>query len=54
MPKEIQVSVSQITAHVARTICDDYCKYPDQYKDRDEDELWEDHCKECILRLITD
>ena len=26
MPKEIQVSVSQITAHVARTICDDYCK----------------------------
>lgn len=46
-------SVQDILDEVAGTVCDGYCKWPDIYKDRPEQDLWDECCKDCPLRVLS-
>ena len=46
-------AISDIMAEVAGVICDDYCKFPEIYKDRPEQELWDECCVDCPLRVLS-
>lgn len=46
-------TVHNILVEVIDEMCDKYCKFPEQYRGDDEDELYEKHCDGCPLnRLI--
>jgi hypothetical protein len=56
-PKRTRIKVTEILDHVGYEICQNYCKYPEQYKDEKtgeelETKLYEEHCKNCPLGLI--
>ena len=55
-PKRTRVKVTEILDHVAAEICDKYCKWPEQYKDDNGDELecklYDEHCEKCPLNMI--
>lgn len=36
---------------MAEEICDNYCKYPEQYEEND-DNLFYEHCEECHLNNL--
>lgn len=52
------VSVVNIIQEVIETVCDKYCKYPEQYKEKfvDEDlafdKMSEERCENCILNKL--
>lgn len=55
-PKRTRLKVTELLDHVATQFCLEYCKWPEQYKDADGNEmdavLYEEHCKNCPIRLI--
>jgi hypothetical protein len=46
------VTVSKILSEVVESICDEYCKYPEQYKGDNEDDLYSEHCDKCPLNKL--
>ena len=46
-------SIPDILEEVAGVICDGYCKFPEIYKDRPEQELWDECCADCPLRVLS-
>lgn len=48
-----QITVSQILEEIAAKICDEYCKYPDQWNEEKNGPLCEsDVCVNCPLSLM--
>lgn len=45
-------TVTGILHEVIQKMCDEYCKYPEQYKGEDEDKLYEEKCDNCPLNLF--
>ncbi|MEE1048208.1 MAG: hypothetical protein U0M60_12395 [Clostridia bacterium] len=45
-------TVTAILQEVIQKMCDEYCKYPEQYKGEDEDKLYEEKCDNCPLNLL--
>lgn len=46
------MTVSKILEEVIDSMCDKYCKYPEQYKDDNEDDLYAKHCDKCPLNKL--
>lgn len=49
--KNKRKTVVDIIEDVLSDICDHYCKYPDIYKEEEEDKLYE-HCDKCPLNRL--
>lgn len=46
-------AISDIMAEVAGVICDSYCKFPELYKDKTDDELWRECCNDCPFHAVA-
>ena len=44
-------TIPQILEEVAEDMCDNYCKYPGEYKDSDD--MWNEVCDKCPLNKLT-
>lgn len=47
-------TVCDILNTVAAQVCDDLCKWPEKYRDGDDEqeELYAEHCNSCPLRML--
>lgn len=47
-------TLSEFMNEITEDICDNYCKYPDQYGPGDEEamRLYEEHCDDCPLNRL--
>lgn len=45
-------TVSKIIEDVVESICDNYCKYPEQYAEADEEKMYEERCDKCPLNKL--
>lgn len=45
-------SVVNIIQEVIEEICDNHCKFPDQYSEENEERLYEEHCDNCPLNKL--
>lgn len=50
--KPMKQTVTDILHEVIQKMCDEYCKYPEQYTGEDEDKLYEEKCDNCPLNLL--
>lgn len=46
------MTVSKILEEVINSMCDEYCKYPEQYKDDNEDDLYTKRCDKYPLNKL--
>ena len=47
MDKSISESICEIFEEIKETMCDKYCKYPEQYAD--DESMWEEQCENCPM-----
>ena len=58
MPREKSKSVVDIIADVVQTMCDEHCKFPQQYfnkfsnEEEAEEHLYSEKCEKCILNKL--
>lgn len=55
--KEKDITMTQIFERITAEICDNYCKYADQFNAKDDDinfdKLICKHCNNCIMNLLV-
>lgn len=51
MDEANKITVADLLDYVAAKICDDYCKYPEQYGEDNEEELYK-YCEKCPLSRL--
>ena len=50
--EEEYITIPKCLEKIANLMCDNYCKFPDEYKEN-EDALWKEKCENCPLNYIT-
>ncbi len=54
--KATNMTMAEITEEIKTQICDHYCKYPEQYKVKNDDinfdRMMQERCNDCILNLL--
>ena len=43
-------TVTEILEEVKNDICDNYCKYPEEYEDYED--MLKERCNDCVLKLL--
>ena len=43
-------NVTEILEEVKNEICDNYCKYPEEYEDYED--MLKERCEDCVLNLL--
>lgn len=42
-------SIHEMIDEIFEDLCDNYCKYPEQYTEETEDDLYKEHCDNCPM-----
>ena len=45
-------TVVNIIHEVIESICNEYCKFPEQYTEDNEENLYSEHCEKCPLNKL--